>query len=60
MKKLILIISLIFFLIPYSLWAADEDIQKGAELYWQATHAMSVKDFSGTQKKFGDSFSEKL
>lgn len=52
MKKIILIIGLIFFLTPFSILAADEDIQKGAELYWQATRAMNTKNFSEAGAKF--------
>ncbi len=53
MKKIILISVLIIIFLPLvDLQAEDQDLQKGADLYWQATRALNQKDFTGAKVKF--------
>ncbi len=55
MRKIILIffIFCLAIILPiYYIDAVDEDTQKGAELYWQATRALNQKNFIESQAKF--------
>lgn len=51
--KIILVIIFVAFLLSLGIVrAADQDLQKGAELYWQATRALNQKNFTESQAKF--------
>ncbi len=53
MKKIILISVLIIISLPLAnLQAEDQNLQKGADLYWQATRALNQKDFTDAKAKF--------